>query len=97
MIRSTEDTLAGAGGVAIYSRRWEPEAAPRGVVLVVHGYAEHIGRYVGFAEHLASRRLAVAGIDHRGHGRSGGKRVATAWLRLFGLVNICLHLIFWER
>lgn len=74
MIRSTEDTLAGAGGVAIYSRRWEPEAAPRGVVLVVHGYAEHIGRYVAFAEHLTSRRLAVAGIDHRGHGRSGGKR-----------------------
>jgi alpha-beta hydrolase superfamily lysophospholipase len=60
--------------VAIYARRWEPDGPPRGVVLVVHGYAEHVGRYQVFAEHLTARGVAVAGIDHRGHGRSGGNR-----------------------
>ncbi|HEY3189936.1 MAG TPA: alpha/beta fold hydrolase, partial [Solirubrobacteraceae bacterium] len=74
MSRTTEDTFTGAGGVAIYARRWEPDDAPRGVVLVAHGYAEHLGRYGALAEHLTARRLAVAGIDHRGHGRSGGAR-----------------------
>jgi len=33
-----------------------------------------VGRYREFVTHLAGRRLAVAAIDHRGHGRSGGPR-----------------------
>jgi len=40
----------------------------------VHGYAEHLGRYREFVSHLNGRGLATVGIDHRGHGRSGGPR-----------------------
>ncbi len=70
----TEDTFSGAGGVPIHWRRAEPLLPPRGVVLLSHGYAEHLGRYAHVIEHLTARGLAVAGVDHRGHGRSGGPR-----------------------
>lgn len=42
----------------------------RGTVQLVHGMAEHIGRYDAFARTLAARGFAVAGHDHLGHGRS---------------------------
>src|SRR2546428_4783052 len=72
---TAEGTLAGPGGGRI---QWEgparPAGPPRGVVLLAHGYAEHVGRYREFMAHLVGRGLAVAAIDHRGHGRSGGPR-----------------------
>lgn len=70
----SEGTFAGVGGVPIAWRRLVPDAPPRGVVVVSHGYAEHSGRYRAFAEHLAGRGIAAVGLDHRGHGRSGGPR-----------------------
>jgi alpha-beta hydrolase superfamily lysophospholipase len=71
---SGEGTFSGTGNVPIAWRRLVPATAPRGIVVVSHGYAEHCGRYLPWAEHLASRGLAVVGVDHRGHGRSGGPR-----------------------
>jgi alpha-beta hydrolase superfamily lysophospholipase len=67
-------TFRGHGGLAIHWRRVAPAGRPRGVVLVSHGYAEHIGRYRAFKEHLAAQGIATAGLDHRGHGRSEGAR-----------------------
>ena len=69
-----EGRFVGACGVPIHWERAEPAGTPRGVVLLSHGYAEHIGRYRDFVAHLTARGLAVGGIDHRGHGRSGGPR-----------------------
>ena len=72
---TAEGTFAGTGGVPIHWERSAPPAGPpRGVVLLAHGYAEHVGRYREFMAHLVGRGLAVAAIDHRGHGRSGGPR-----------------------
>jgi alpha-beta hydrolase superfamily lysophospholipase len=70
----SEATFAGVGGVPIHWRRWDPPTSARGVVLLSHGYAEHLGRYAHVVDHLTARGLAVAGVDHRGHGRSGGPR-----------------------
>jgi alpha-beta hydrolase superfamily lysophospholipase len=69
-----EGTFAGAGGVPIHWERADPAGGVRGVVLLSHGYAEHVGRYRDFVAHETGRGLAVAAIDHRGHGRSGGAR-----------------------
>jgi alpha-beta hydrolase superfamily lysophospholipase len=47
---------------------------PSANVLIVHGMAEHIGRYKPFSEFLASKGINVYGFDLRGHGltvRSG--------------------------
>jgi alpha-beta hydrolase superfamily lysophospholipase len=68
-----DGTFPGAGGVSIRTLRVAPPNV-RGAVLLSHGYAEHVGRYRDFAAHLAARGLAVAALDHRGHGNSGGAR-----------------------
>jgi alpha-beta hydrolase superfamily lysophospholipase len=66
-------TLAGRRASITY-RVW-PAGEPRRIVLVAHGYGEHIGRYEHVAAALAGRGAVVAGPDHLGHGRSGGERV----------------------
>jgi alpha-beta hydrolase superfamily lysophospholipase len=53
-------------------RRWEPTSAPDKIVLVVHGYGEHGGRYAHVAEALADGGAVVFAPDHYGHGRSEG-------------------------
>ena len=45
-------------------------SSPRGVVQIVHGMAEHVGRYDEFARYLAQRGFVVCGHDHVGHGKS---------------------------
>lgn len=45
--------------------------APRAVVQIAHGMAEHAGRYARFARALNTAGFAVYGFDHRGHGRTG--------------------------
>ncbi|KUN80611.1 lysophospholipase [Streptomyces bungoensis] len=55
-------------------REW-PHPGPRCVVLVVHGYGEHAGRYAELAGVLTAYGAAVYGPDHVGHGRSAGERV----------------------
>jgi alpha-beta hydrolase superfamily lysophospholipase len=57
----------------VYVRRWRAEKPSR-VVVLVHGYAEHIGRYEHVAESLVARGSTVVGPDHIGHGRSDGER-----------------------
>ena len=74
MTGDTEGTFTGVGGVPIFYQCAAPAAEPRGVVLIAHGYAEHLGRYRDFVAHLTGRGFAVAAVDHRGHGRSGGPR-----------------------
>ncbi len=73
MMQHTENTFAGSGGM-IYYQYWTPEKSPRGLVLIAHGAAEHGGRYQHLADYLCERALAVAAVDHLGHGRSEGKR-----------------------
>lgn len=66
--------LSADGRSTISVRVWLPEGAraarPRGVVQVIHGMAEHVGRYDEFARFLAGRGYLVCGDDHIGHGRS---------------------------
>jgi alpha-beta hydrolase superfamily lysophospholipase len=68
-----EDKFSSSCG-SIYYQWWAPEHTPRAVILVVHGAAEHSGRYRRFAEHFVDRGYAVAAPDHIGHGRSEGDR-----------------------
>lgn len=44
------------------------------VVHVIHGYAEHIDRYGNVVNELLPAGYAVFGTDHRGHGKSQGRR-----------------------
>ena len=51
-----------------------PEVTERGLVLLVHGLGEHMGRYEGLAQHLNDWGFTVRGYDQFGHGASGGAR-----------------------
>ncbi len=60
-------------GARLHITLWTPEDAPRGVVVLVHGYGEHAGRYAGAAEFFAGKGLAVLIPDQRGYGKTPGK------------------------
>jgi alpha-beta hydrolase superfamily lysophospholipase len=59
--------------VRIEWQAWLPEE-PRAVVVIAHGAGEHSGRYEHVARRLVDAGYAVYALDHRGHGRSQGRR-----------------------
>ncbi len=66
-------TWSGVKGLALFYEAWLPEH-PRADIVLVHGYAEHSGRYKHVIEALIGDGYAVWTYDHRGHGRSEGTR-----------------------
>jgi alpha-beta hydrolase superfamily lysophospholipase len=60
--------LRAEDGARIFVRQWRPEGAPKAVVLIVHGLAEHSGRYATFAGALNAAGYAAYANDLRGHG-----------------------------
>ncbi len=74
-----EGDFAGVQDAEIYYQGWlpesAPEAAPKGVLLIVHGLGEHSGRYGNVVEHFVPLGYAISALDHVGHGRSEGTRV----------------------
>lgn len=60
-------------GTKLFFQAWK-KARPEGVLLICHGVGEHSGRYNNLLEHIKDLRLSVYAIDHRGHGRSQGKK-----------------------
>jgi len=71
----TERSFDGVGGVPIVYDVWMPDTEPRGVVVLSHGLGEHARRYDHVAQRFGDAGLVTYALDHRGHGRSGGKRV----------------------
>ena len=61
-------------GFTIYAREWLPERPARAVIQIVHGIAEHIGRYEEIAQFLTGHGFLVCGEDHLGHGRTAESR-----------------------
>jgi len=70
-----EDRFETADGLRLHENRWLPEGDPAAVVVVVHGFVEHSGRYADLAEQLNRQGYAVYAMDLRGHGKSEGSRV----------------------
>ena len=55
--------------------RWWRRPAPRGAIIISHGFAEHGGCYRRVAEALgAMLDVDIFAVDYRGHGRSPGRR-----------------------
>lgn len=69
----TESFFDARDGVRLFFRRIDA-ASPRGLVAIVHGFAEHSGRYLDLAHRLNEANFSVAAFDYRGHGQSGGRR-----------------------
>src|SRR6202012_3204950 len=71
----TERNFDGLGGVRIVYDVWTPDTPPRAVVVLSHGLGEYARRYDHVAQRFGDAGLVTYALDHRGHGRSGGKRV----------------------
>jgi len=65
----------GLGGVRIVYDVWTPKTPARAVVVLAHGISEYARRYDHVAQRFADAGLVTYALDHRGHGRSGGKRM----------------------
>jgi len=71
----TERDFHGVGGVRIVYDIWTPDGPPRAVVVLSHGLGEYARRYDHVAQRFAAAGLVTYALDHRGHGRSDGKRM----------------------
>jgi acylglycerol lipase len=60
-------------GLKIMTEHWLPKDH-KAIVMVVHGYGEHSGRYRHVIRALTDANYAVFTLDHRGHGQSEGLR-----------------------
>jgi len=69
-----EGELRGAGGLALFTQSWLPDGEPGATVVLAHGLGEHSGRYAHVAARFTGEGLALHALDHRGHGRSEGRR-----------------------
>ncbi|MFH0846879.1 MAG: alpha/beta hydrolase [Chloroflexota bacterium] len=70
----TDGEFMGKNQTRLYFQGWLPEASPKAEVLLVHGLAEHSGRYLNLARQIVPEGYAVYGFDLRGHGKSRGLR-----------------------
>ncbi len=70
-----EGRFDGVRGTEIRYQCWLPEGVPDASLLIVHGLAEHCGRYTNVIDHFVPLGYAVYGVDHVGHGKSAGRRV----------------------
>lgn len=73
-MKHAEGKFRGCRDVGLHYQCWLTENAPKALLLIVHGLAEHSGRYTNLINHLVPQGYAVYGFDLRGHGRSEGLR-----------------------
>ena len=80
MVSSQVFTFSSSDGIHDVSAiRWLPEGTPRGVVQLVHGISEYMGRYDSFARYLTQHGFAVVGHDHLGHGKTAKDPTEYGW------------------
>ena len=67
------ETTSLADGLILQGQHW-PVDDPLAAVSLVHGFGEHCGRYEELAAALVANRIAVVGVDLRGHGKTTSPR-----------------------
>ncbi|MCW4355858.1 lysophospholipase [Hoyosella sp. YIM 151337] len=87
----SESFFRGVYGTRINYSVWKPDGEPSGIMVISHGLGEHAERYAHVAEAFTGLGLVVYAPDHRGHGRSGGRRLG---LRTWGDFTADLHTMF---
>lgn len=73
-MKHLDGQFKGRGDLNLYYQCWLPADEPKAILLVVHGLAEHSGRYSNLVNYFVPRGYGVYGYDQRGHGKSDGLR-----------------------
>lgn len=71
---TTESYVLSYDGTKLYLKKDIPDN-PKALIIIVHGLCEHSDRYDYTAQKLYNYNYGVYRFDHRGHGRSEGKKV----------------------
>ena len=78
-VRHSRAYMINKRGQVNYTQQWTPAAAsarPKGVVVILHGYADHSSGLKHLTAHwLVKEGMHVVGMDYPGHGRSDGLHV----------------------
>lgn len=64
----------GQGNLDLFYHGYLPAGKPKAILLILHGLAEHSGRYMNVVDYFAPKGYAIYGFDQRGHGQSEGMR-----------------------
>lgn len=67
-------TVTTSDGLELPLYRWPAKGTRRAAIALLHGLAEHAGRYGALAQQLNEAGIELIAIDLRGHGRAPGKR-----------------------
>ena len=70
-MRHEESTTTTPDGLTLHQQSWRG-STPKAAIVLVHGYAEHSGRYEHMAQRFTDAGYDVYTFDLRGHGRSEG-------------------------
>lgn len=87
--------IKSSNGLVLNRHHW-PVDNPISVMMLVHGFGEHGGRYAPMARFLNNHDIAVVSMDLHGHGETDGKRgVISAYddfrADLSGLIDYTKH------
>ena len=74
MTSTTETVQRADGAPELLVRHWAAAGRAWAAMLIVHGLAEHSGRYERTGAGFAAVGIDVTAIDLRGNGGSGGRR-----------------------
>lgn len=74
MQENGELKLTAKDGERIDIKIFYPRDNPKGVLIICHGFGEHIERYSEFTEYLTENNYACIVFDQRGHGKKCNKK-----------------------
>lgn len=66
-------SICSSNGLELFWQAWLPPI-PKAVIILVHGFGEHSGRYGNVVATVVPAGYGVWALDHLGHGRSQGPR-----------------------
>jgi alpha-beta hydrolase superfamily lysophospholipase len=69
-----DDSFRASDGLRLHYQVWRPAGTAKRLVMLVHGFADHLGRYTYLVPHLVEHGAVVYAYDQRGSGKSEGKR-----------------------
>lgn len=71
--RQNKGSFTAFDGLELFYQSWVSDPVT-GIIIIVHGLGEHSGRYQHIIDKLAGQGISFYALDHRGHGRSEGRR-----------------------
>ena len=69
---------SGYDGLTLHATAYLPKK-PKGILQVVHGMCEHMGRYEEMLQYFAENGYVACGFDQRGHGASAPFETDLGW------------------